>query len=149
MVWGAISYYGTIELQFVSSRMNAMSYKAVLEKAFPEVDTIFGDLEWKFQQDNAPIHTARAVKLWIERQDVEVLNWPPYSPDLNIIENVWGWIVRKVYESGKQYSNKSELIDAIKHTWSCISLDLIKNLYDSVPNRIYQCILNKGGSTSY
>lgn len=149
MVWGAITYYGTIELQFLSPRMNANSYKAVLEKAFPEIRATFGDLEWKFQHDNAPIHKAWVVKSWIEHQNVEVLEWPPYSPDLNIIENVWGWLVRKVYESGKQYSCKSELISAIQHAWSSISLDFLKKLYDSLPNRLYECILKQGGNTHY
>ncbi|KAL7723730.1 hypothetical protein ACLKA6_000140 [Drosophila palustris] len=149
MVWGAITYFGTIELQFLTSRMNAIAYKGVLETAFPAVKDIFGSLEWKFQQDNAPIHTARIVKSWIEGQNVELLTWPPYSPDLNIIENVWGWLARKVYESGRQYSTEAELIEGIKRSWEAISLDYIKILYDSLPSRMYEVILNRGGSTHY
>lgn len=149
MVWGAISYYGTCELQFLSTNMNANSYNDVLKTAFPHFQNLFGDLPWHFQHDNAPIHTARVVKSWIERQNVNVLHWPPYSPDLNIIENVWGWLSRKVYESGKQYSTKPELIEGIKRAWSAISLNYIENLYNSIPNRLYEVILNKGGSTHY
>jgi len=88
MVWGAITYYGTCKLQIVSSKMNATHYKGLLEKAFPEAINIFGSLSWTFQQDNAPIHTARVVKAWIRQQNVDLMEWPPYSPDLNIIENV-------------------------------------------------------------
>ena len=72
MVWGAISYYGTCELQFISAKKNAITYKGVTEKAFQHFDNIFRPIPWTFQHDNAPIHTARAVK------------------HLNIIENVWG-----------------------------------------------------------
>lgn len=39
--------------------MNATLYKKVLEKTFPEVRNIFGSLEWKFQHNNAPIHTRK------------------------------------------------------------------------------------------
>ncbi|KAL7723171.1 hypothetical protein ACLKA6_014928 [Drosophila palustris] len=99
MVWGAISYFGTCELQFLTSRMNAQNYNEVLKTAFPHFQNVFHNLQWHFQHDNAPIHTARSVKSWIQDQKVDLLDWPPYSPDLNIIENVWGWLARKVYES--------------------------------------------------
>lgn len=149
MVWGAISYYGTCELQFLNTTMNGKCYLEVLEKAFPAFESLFGQLPWTFQHDNAPIHTARVVKSYIQSKNVALLDWPPYSPDLNIIENVWGWLARKVYESGRQYSTKDELIEAIKRSWSTISLDYIKSLYDSMPNRIYEVISNRGGSTHY
>ena len=65
------------------------------------------------------------------------------------MENVCGWLTRKVYESGKQYETKSDLIEAINKSWSTISLDYIKSLYDSIPNRIFEVISNKGGSIHY
>lgn len=149
MVWGAISYYGTVELSFQNVRMTAVSYKAILQLAFPQLQRIFGPLRWTFQHDNAPIHTARVVKSFIQEQDVELLAWPPYSPDLNIIENVWGWLSRKVYEGGRQYDNVEALINRIKAAWNEISLEFIKSLYNSLPNRIFELIEKKGGSTHY
>jgi len=41
MVWGAISYYGTCELQFLTSRMNAQDYNTVLKTAFPHFQNVF------------------------------------------------------------------------------------------------------------
>lgn len=44
-----------------------------------------------FMQDNASTHTARIVQDWLseftQEHNVELLDWPPYSPDLNPIEN--------------------------------------------------------------
>ena len=40
-------------------------------------------------QDNAPIHTTKKVRLWFEMHRVEVMEWPPYSPDLNLIKHLW------------------------------------------------------------
>ncbi|KAM8712015.1 hypothetical protein ACLKA7_012521 [Drosophila subpalustris] len=34
MVWGAITYFGTIELQFLTSRMNAIAYKGDWKRLF-------------------------------------------------------------------------------------------------------------------
>jgi len=57
------------------------------------------------------------------------MTWPSYSPDLNVIENVWGWLTRKVYEGGKQYEDKETLTAAIKRAWSEISLKYIDCVY--------------------
>ena len=102
MVCGAICYYGTCELQFVSSKMNANICKGVIEKAFQHFDNIFVPIPWTFQHDNAPIHTTRAVQQWISGQNLQLLEWPPYSSDLNIIENIWELLSRQVYEGGRQ-----------------------------------------------
>ena len=45
MVWGAITYYGTIELQFYSSKMNGIRYKEALQEAFPTMSNFFGNLD--------------------------------------------------------------------------------------------------------
>lgn len=95
--------------------MNARNYKETLQRAIPNIESIFEGNSYIFQHDNAPIHTARVVTEFFESQHMQILQWPPYSPDLNIVENVWGWLSRKVYEGGKQYDNKNNLIDAIKH----------------------------------
>jgi len=51
-----------------------------------------------FQQDNAPVHTAHVVRDWLAEQEFEVMAWPPYSPDLNPIENLWALLKAKIYE---------------------------------------------------
>lgn len=41
-----------------------------------------------FQHDNAPVHTAYLVWDTLNELGFEVMEWPPYSPDLNPIENL-------------------------------------------------------------
>ena len=70
-------------------RYSANSYLEVLEaKVAPVYENL--DLEYYFIQDNASIHCAYKVIDWFEEKEiVYIKNWPPYSPDLNLIEQIW------------------------------------------------------------
>ena len=146
---GAITYYGVAKLVFVDQKMTGVDYKNTLVSAFAELRELFGPLPFIFQQDNAPIHNSCVVKEWVHAQNIELLTWPPYSPDLNIIENVWGWLTRKVYEEGKQYTSTEELKRGIKSAWNEISYDYLNSLYQSMENRIFDVISKNGGHTKY
>lgn len=39
-------------------------------------------------QDGAGIHRARIMKAWFLEEGIELIDWPPYSPHLNTIENL-------------------------------------------------------------
>jgi len=47
----------------------------------------FGMQDILFQQDNAPIQKAYNVIDWLERNCIEVVEHPSYSPDLNPIKH--------------------------------------------------------------
>ena len=58
---------------------------------------------YTFQQDLAPIHTSTETKDCLMDMEILILPWVFKSPNLNLIENLWGDISRMVYANGKQY----------------------------------------------
>ncbi len=77
----------------------------------PSVDQLFKDVDFIFQQDLAPAHTAKSTKSWLNDHGVGVLDWPANSPDLNPIE-------RKM--RNKRPKNADELKASVKETWASI-----------------------------
>ena len=105
--------------------------------------------DFVFQQDNAPIHTARATTEYFHAMGINVLPWPARSPDVNPIENAWGWLTRQVYKDGKQYDTVVDLKTAILKAWEEIPGEYLHKLISSMKNRIFEVINRNGGKTHY
>src|SRR4029434_2929927 len=75
-------------------------------------DNVPNSEECFFQQDNAPCHTARSVKVWMKDHHIRTLSWPAQSPDLNPVEKLWNVIKRKM--DGHKPSNKAELLEFLR-----------------------------------
>jgi transposase InsO family protein len=61
--------------------------------------------------DNAPCHIAKAVKAEATRLGIELVYLPGYSPDLNPIERLWGWMRQEVTR-GFCHGSVAQLIEA-------------------------------------
>ena len=70
-------------------------------------------------------------------------------PDLNIVENVWGCLVRKVHADGKQFETENELICALRREWAHAPQSYIQNLVDSMGKRRAKALESSGGSIPY
>ena len=67
----------------VHGAMNQHRYIQILRnQMLPCATGMFGR-NFVCVQDNAPPHTARDVAALLDRQDVEVMDWPAGSPDMN------------------------------------------------------------------
>uniref|UniRef100_A0A673BPF4 Tc1-like transposase DDE domain-containing protein n=1 Tax=Sphaeramia orbicularis TaxID=375764 RepID=A0A673BPF4_9TELE len=100
MIWGAFSFSGTLELQVVQGRQTAAGYVHMLQRAslMTEGPRLCGN-SWVFQQDNAAVHNARLMKDFFRQNNITLLDHPACSPDLNPIENIWGWMARECFLS--------------------------------------------------
>ena len=129
----------------------------VLNHLLPEGRKIFnvpGISKWYLQQDNDPTHkkaSVAALKVWEEMDNgsvVELLpNWPPNSPDLSPIENVWAWVQSQVNQKGCK--DFDEFSAQVQETFKNIPIEMLENLFKSMKTRVKQCLEREGGKTKY
>ena len=66
---------------------------------------------------------------YFKRKDLKQLSWPTNSPDLNIIENVWSIVDKKLLKFDTK--NADDLKNALQIIWTNIADDTIKKLFES------------------
>lgn len=152
MVWGAMSWYSMGPIIVLEGKVTAHKYLNILaDQVHPMVQTLFPDGDAIFQDDNAPIHTAVCVGSWFEEHESELthLPWPAQSPDLNIIEPVWGILENKVRSRFPPPASIKELASALVEEWHKIDMNVVHDLYLSIPRRVSAVLCTKGGPTPY
>ena len=98
--------------------------------------------------DSDPKHISKLAKRFSKQEDVNVMQWPVQSPDLNPIKNVWEIVNRQVNrESAHRDLNK--LYQTINKAWSDIPLNIIENLISSIPKRCSEGLKNRNYATKY
>ncbi|SCN95868.1 uncharacterized protein FFB20_10071 [Fusarium fujikuroi] len=113
-----------------------------------------------FQHDNARTFTCRKVQDWLRpwarRRGVFLADWPPYSPDLSPVENLWKVLkerICKTYPEIAAYPKSAEAIDrliaAAEELWTEIEDDVVKNVIKSMPDRLNECYRANGYYTKY
>jgi DDE superfamily endonuclease len=68
-----------------------------------------------FQQDNDPKHTWRLMKEYFMENNINVLEWPAQSPDLNPIEHIWSWMKQQLSQIG--IKDKADLKNKLMALW--------------------------------
>ncbi|CAH2092976.1 unnamed protein product [Euphydryas editha] len=149
IIWSGIGYSGKMDIKFCTGKINSKRYIEVINEQITSHATRIAGNNFIFQQDNASVHRAQVVKDYFAEKNIQILEWPAYSPDLNIIENCWGDLSRAVYRGSRQFITVEDLKKAIINEWQNMNQDIIKNLYDSLPNRMIEVISKSGGSTKY
>jgi histone-lysine N-methyltransferase SETMAR len=99
--------------------------------------------QWFFHWDNAPVHTAAVVQAWIAANNVQVLEHPPYSPDLAPADF---FLFRRVKE---ELAGKRLTPETLKKTWDgvtrSIGVDEFAAAFRRWLDRCNKCIRLNGG----
>jgi len=97
--------------------------------------------------DQSSVHMTDDVYRTKDQLEIRDLDFPSYSPDLNIIESLWAIWKDQIRDRAPQTLEDLKLI--AQEEWANISLDNIRNLYRSIPNRIEAVISSRGDHTKY
>lgn len=131
--------------------VSARVYLSTLQEHLPTVlnnDSIF-------MQDNAGIHRANIIRSWFEEQGIELMEWPPYSPDLNPIENLWFLLKEIIYKNHPELMEMRGqgtlncLIHAAMEAWEEIKEDIMDKLSITMKNRCEAVLAAEGWYTKY
>lgn len=146
--WGCFSANGPGNLTTVNGIMKKEQYIKILNNNIQQSAEKLGlGHQWIFQHDNDPKHTAKVVKNWLVDNNINVLQWPSQSPDLNPIENLWR--VLKIRVMARRPSNLKELELIAKDEWAKIPVETCKNLVSNYRKRLIAVIASKGYSINY
>lgn len=150
MVWGAISLRGPLPLVFIDKgvKINAKYYlEEVLQRnLLPELQKMYGDDYYCFQQDGAPAHTANVVQAWCERNLTDFIKkdeWPPSSPDLNPLDFcIWGYMLQKLNDY--KYNNLEEFKTVIQRIWCEIPMNVVRAACEAFEKRLRRVVKARG-----
>jgi hypothetical protein len=144
MVWACITAKGVGYLTKIDGNLDSELYvrESIMNDEF--LDTLeyyeYSKDEIVFQQDNDPKHKSKRAMKWFEDNEIEVLDWPPQSPDLNPIENVWWELKRRLNSYETDPSGMIELWERVQDVWnSIIPPEICLGLIESMPKRIEKC----------
>jgi hypothetical protein len=151
MVWGAFSGFDKCPLVFLPQKERTAShfvqnvYEAALSGFYFMHDEPNNLI---LMEDGAPIHRSKVPDLWRRAHGIRKMQWPPNSPDLNPIENVWK-IVKHLLKSHRRPHDKEEMIQQIEVVWNEVCLQQLQALIANMPDRMRAIIRAKGGSTKW
>lgn len=90
-------------------------------------------------------------KINLNASGIAQLCWPPKSPDLNIIENVWGLMKARLARANLTNNDADTLWKHIEMEWNALRQDpdLVKSLFASIPKRLNDVKESSGGVSKY
>ena len=91
----------------------------IANQVHPFMAAVYGSVNGFLQQDNAPCHKARRVQEWFHTHDSELnlLQCPVQSLDLNPIAHLWDEIKRAVWSKNPLPANLTHPWEALELTW--------------------------------
>ncbi|GFS92459.1 transposable element Tc3 transposase [Trichonephila clavipes] len=150
LVWGGIMLGSRTDLHiFDAGSVNGTVY--CNEILLPYVRLFRGamDLQFLFMDDNAPCHRTVAAEQLLESEDIERMDWPARSPDLNPIEHVGDFLGRRLAARILPPVTIRELRLALQDEWAALPQQLIDTLILSMGRRCETCLAVRGDHIPY
>ena len=95
--------------------------------------------------DGHRAHGTKAVRAWLKDHNIRVVDWPPRSSDLNMIEQCWGVLNRHVSPYG--HKSRAAFQQAMQDAWSEHVVKDCASYCRAMTGRCKQVLANAGGSS--
>ena len=141
----------------VAEGVTAEEYLEVLDWMIPAAKVLMGRrASLTFMQDNAGPHgkgrvdgpVYNMVREKVEGFGADLLEWPPYSPDMNPIEQCWAVLKMKVWqaEAKARSSTMEDFKQRCQDIWAAnfCHEGALENYYKSYRQRVEKLIANEG-----
>lgn len=119
-IWVCMSYTGVKFFKLFSGRLNAEAYLEIMKN--------YAVLSLDMIEENK-------------------IKWPTNSPDLNCIENLWSWVDLQLQKH--RIANVADLQVILTNILKNVPVKICKELVDSMPKRINECLELQGHATHY
>lgn len=148
MFWGVVSLAAYGPLVEVKGKNTAETYIGTLnDYLLPEINAANGLVT--FQQDNATIHKTPAVLSFLAENGIQTFEWPPQSPDLSPIENLWNCLKMKMKSLKPRPRTHATMRDACLQIWIELEDSLRVRLIESFRERCRKCIEANGDTIKF
>ncbi len=104
-------WYGQAYVMDIDDILNAQRYHDEILR--PIVVPFIHDHHHMLQHDNARPHYARICSQFLEAENIPVLAWTAYSPDMSPIEHVWDALDRRIHQRVPVPANIQQCCTAI------------------------------------
>lgn len=151
MIWAAVAIYGVTPVIFLEGWLDSEKYCQNIEHdLLPFMTGTYGQASiWSLQQENVSIYRSAHTRNWLSQKAMSTVPWPGKSPVLNIIDNVWEIVARRLYTRGRQFDNVAELNVSIEEVWAIADADLLSRLSISISLRMEAVIDASGVAEMY
>jgi hypothetical protein len=147
-VWGCFSSKEIGPIEIIDGNMDSRVLKDIFQRLMlPTALGMWPNEGWFLLQDNAPYHASTMTQTWLHKKGVTCIDFPPYSPDLNPIENLWADLKRRI--ELHRPSNLTELKEILLKEWESTDHDFLVCLAHSMIDRCREVISCGGFKTKY
>ena len=149
MIWGAFSFRERTPLHVINGNLNGNRYlrEIIGPLVLPYLQRV--GVGAVFQDDNARPHRARVVTDFLRQNNVNRMDWPAYSPDLNPIEHAWDELGRRLRSNHAPPNSRAQLAQMLVAEWQAIPQNFFQRLVNSMRRRCTECVKARGGYTHY
>ena len=92
-------------------------------------------------QNNAPCHTSKLTRGWLDQQNFLTMTWTAYSPGINPIKHIWAGMKACLHKEKGHIIKYSDLEREIRKLWDEVDCAMLENVGNvPVSHELDKCV---------